>query len=390
MKSVRLVVVVAAMLAVWLLPVNSDRILAIFPSPAKSHQIVFRAFVDGLLARGHQLTVMSPDPFETDNPNITQIDWSYGYKVVNEIGDVAKVTQEGWSAFRVITKLLSVAERLVEVELAHPEVQAMIQNPVEQFDAVVVEYFMMPPFHAFAELYNAPLIGITSIDSVAYAHDIVGNVANIMTHPEMIHSFSRDLCFWQRIWAFATRIVSDYYMFPMSFKKMDEIIEFNFGTNMSISYELMNRLDFLMTNVEPALGFVRPTVPQAIQLGFLHVKPPKPLPKGLQRYLDSSEHGVIYFSFGTLIRTQSLHSVIVRILLETFKTLKYDVLWKVDERIDLSNATNVKVVRWVPQQDVLVNSNSTRSTKLDKEKSECESPAKGNVACDTHICVSTV
>uniref|UniRef100_A0A1Q3FQR5 UDP-glucuronosyltransferase n=2 Tax=Culex tarsalis TaxID=7177 RepID=A0A1Q3FQR5_CULTA len=352
------VVTLMMVLAVGLLPVESARILAIFPSPAKSHQIVFRALVEGLLDRGHQLTVMSPDPIETNNPNLTQIDWSYAYKLVDENGDVAVATQEKWSSLKVTQKLLAVTEMFLTAELNHPEVQDMIRNPVENFDVVIVEYFQMTPFFAFAELYNAPMIGITSIDSIALAHSIIGNVANAVAHPEMVHKVSRVLSFSKRLDYFITMLFTEYVLFPGEFEKYDRMIEQHFGPNMTKSVQLMNRLDFLMTNVEPALGFVRPTVPRAIQLGFLHVKPPKPLPEDLQQYLDSSKHGVIYFSLGTLIRTKSLNAKNIGIFIDTFRSLKYDVLWKCDGQIDrIEKPSNVRLMRWLPQQDVLAHPN---------------------------------
>ncbi|XP_058826486.1 UDP-glucosyltransferase 2-like isoform X2 [Topomyia yanbarensis] len=338
-------------------PTDSAKILAIFPTPAKSHQIVFGALTEALLARGHQLTVMSPEPLKTDNPNLTQIDWSYAYKVIETQTDVAKATQEKWSPLKVVEQLLMVTKLFIDAELSHPAVKSMIQNPNEQFDAVIVEYFQMTPFFAFAELYNAPMIGITSIDSIAMCHGIVGNAANAVANPELHHKFSKDLNFLQRMEAFITMLIMNYYLFPREFAKYDEIIEHNFGSNMTKSEQLMHRIDFLMTNVEPALGFIRPTIPGAIQLGFLHVKPPKALPTELQQYLDNARHGVIYFSLGTLIRTTALNERNVQLFLDVFRSLKYDVLWKCDSQIDLNGAENVRLMTWLPQQDVLAHPN---------------------------------
>ncbi|XP_039442021.1 UDP-glucosyltransferase 2-like [Culex pipiens pallens] len=337
---------------------SGSRILAIFPSPAKSHQIVFRAMVKGLLERGHHVTMMSTDPIETDNPNITQINWNFAHKIVKENLDVAKLRQENCNSLTISMQLLHVAEMFVRAEMNHPDVQQLIRNAGdEQFDVLIVEYFQMTPFFAFAELFNVPMIGITSIDSISLAHQVVGNVANPVAHPEMSHKFSGNPNFFQRIEAFFTKLFLEHILIPGEFAKYDEIIEQNFGSNMSKSYELMNRADFLMTNVEPAMGFIRPIVPQAIQLGFLHIEPPKPLPADLQQYLDRSRHGVIYFSLGTLIRSDSVNAKNTKIFMDVFKSLKYDVLWKCDSEVDLNGTTNIRIARWLPQQDLLAHSN---------------------------------
>ncbi|XP_053692268.1 UDP-glucosyltransferase 2-like [Sabethes cyaneus] len=333
---------------------EAARILAVFPSPAKSHQIVFRALVEGLLANGLQLTVMGPDPIQTDNPNITQIDWSFAYKIIEQESDVARATQERWSPLRVAEQVLLVAKLFMKAELSHPEVKALIKNRRNNcFDVVIVEYFQMTPYHAFAELFNAPLIGITSIDTISMVHSSVGNVANVVAHPELHLKFTTNLSFLQRLQAFVDRLFVNFYLMPREFAQYDEIIEHHFGSNMTKSKQLMNRVDFLMVNTEPALGFIRPLVPQSIQLGFLHIKPPQPLDGELQRYLDSSHHGVIYFSLGTLIRTSSLNQHNIRLFIDVFKSLKYNVLWKCDSEINLEGARNVRLMSWVPQQDVL-------------------------------------
>ncbi|XP_058451965.1 UDP-glucosyltransferase 2-like isoform X1 [Malaya genurostris] len=356
-RSVGLLVAVAV-LSVHVHVCNGSRVLAIFPSPAKSHQIVFRALVEGLLERGHHVTMMSPDPIVTSNPNITQINWSYAHKIVEENFDVAQMRQQDCTSLDIAVQLLYVTEKFIEAELDHPEVQQLIVNANEEhFDVLLVEYFQMTPFFAFAELFNVPMIGITSIDSISMVHQIMGNEMNVVAHPEMNHKFSYKPNFLQRLEAVVTKVFIDHLLMPREFAKYDRIIERHFGSNMTKSNELMHRIDFLMTNVEPAMGFVRPNVPQAIQLGFLHIQPPKPLPTDLQQFLDKSQHGVIYFSLGTLIRSNSISFRNLRIFIDTFHSLKYDVLWKCDSEVDLNGTSNIRIARWLPQQDLLAHPN---------------------------------
>lgn len=47
-------------------------------------------------------------------------------------------------------------------------------------------------------------------------------------------------------------------------------------------------------------------ISDVIPIGGAHIKPPKPLPNDLQRFLDESERGVIYFSLGSILRTSTL------------------------------------------------------------------------------------
>jgi glucuronosyltransferase len=43
---------------------EAARILRIFPTPSISHQLPFQAIMKALAARGHQVTVISPNPLK--------------------------------------------------------------------------------------------------------------------------------------------------------------------------------------------------------------------------------------------------------------------------------------------------------------------------------------
>lgn len=52
-----------------------------------------------------------------------------------------------------------------------------------------------------------------------------------------------------------------------------------------------------------------------INIGGAHLKPPKPLPKDLQIFLDESTDGVIYFSLGTVVQSSQLPEETIQMFL---------------------------------------------------------------------------
>jgi hypothetical protein len=48
---------------------EAARILGIFPTPSISHQLPFQAIMKALAARGHQITVISPNPLKVCTVN---------------------------------------------------------------------------------------------------------------------------------------------------------------------------------------------------------------------------------------------------------------------------------------------------------------------------------
>lgn len=69
--------------------------------------------------------------------------------------------------------------------------------------------------------------------------------------------------------------------------------------------------------------------------------------------MDEAVNGVILFSLGTYIPDQLRSEKYFIMIANVFKTLKQKVLWKSNKQ-DLENVPgNVKMVKWLPQQDVL-------------------------------------
>jgi glucuronosyltransferase len=117
---------------------------------------------------------------------------------------------------------------------------------------------------------------------------------------------------------------------------------------------MRKRIQLLMTNTHPAMGSIRPLLPNTIQLGFLHIEPPKALEEGiLKSFLDQSKSGVIYMNFGSNVLLKELNPKALEIFLKVFSALEYDVLMKF-ESDDLPNKPdNVMVSKWLPQSDLL-------------------------------------
>jgi len=334
--------------------VSSARILALFPTPSYSHQIVFRAVTTALAERGHELVILTPNPVDNAPPNIQQIDVSFAYQGYFHQINFASTREENIGITNLLQMFTRALEEIVTTELAHPEIQRIIHDPEQHFDVVICEMIGYTPMYAFAEYFGAPLIGFTTTEPTYHEHRAMGNYIHSVLHPMNVFPNYKDLGWVERFAATTLDVVMRWYFEPLVYSIFDRVIEQNFGGNVSRSAVLANNIDMMLLNTHPALDFVRPIVPNTIQLGFLHVKPPQALPAEWQSYLDASKHGVIYFSLGTNVKTGSLKAGTIELLVETFSQLKYDVLWKWDtEEIDLVLPKNVKTTSWVPQQDLL-------------------------------------
>jgi glucuronosyltransferase len=73
----------------------------------------------------------------------------------------------------------------------------------------------------------------------------------------------------------------------------------------------------------------------------------------LENFISGAKDGAIYFSLGSVVKGTTLPEDTRKIFLNVFSRLKQRVLWKweTDSMPDLP--PNVKLGKWLPQQDIL-------------------------------------
>ena len=73
----------------------------------------------------------------------------------------------------------------------------------------------------------------------------------------------------------------------------------------------------------------------------------------LQKLIDGSPDGVIYFSMGSNLRSSNFKNETTQAFLEVFSQLKQRVLWKWETDSLPGQPSNVKLGKWLPQADIL-------------------------------------
>lgn len=87
------------------------------------------------------------------------------------------------------------------------------------------------------------------------------------------------------------------------------------------------------------------------------------LDQELRQWMDGAEHGVVFFSMGSLIRSDSMPAGMQDALLGAFAQLPQRVLWKY-ETDGILLPPNVRIAKWLPQMDILSELQSQNYTDL--------------------------
>ncbi|XP_069686791.1 UDP-glucosyltransferase 2-like [Periplaneta americana] len=330
------------------------RILGVFPTPSKSHQMIHRSLMRGLQLRGHEIVIITTDPlWDTSVQNYTEIDISAAQDLWAKRYNFAAMKEKNFKLTGFVLDLLDFALDLCRMMFNTPGVQRLLREE-NKFDVVIVEWLGYPCADGYAYYFSAPLIGIMPFGLEYTGHDSVANPTNPAYTTDINIPFSDRATFWERLKRFSYSLWFRYMWYTTGFSAQHEIAKEYFGKHIPYIGDLHQNVSLLLVNHESKIGYVRPYVPGIVEIAGIHLKEPQPLKAELQNFLDGAPEGVIYFNLGTNIKSDTLAQDKRQMFLDVFSDLtQFRVLWKWDTDELPGQPSNVKVAKWFPQQDLL-------------------------------------
>lgn len=108
-----------------------------------------------------------------------------------------------------------------------------------------------------------------------------------------------------------------------------------------------------LIDTDVAIDFARPTMANEIYIGGLTTRPANPLSVNLETFAGGATNGFILVSFGSsgILDDESSFNT----LAEVFARLEQRIIWKYSNNIPshLNIPPNVKILKWLPQNDLL-------------------------------------
>ncbi|XP_060807676.1 UDP-glucosyltransferase 2 [Amyelois transitella] len=350
-------------ISAFILSVDSARILAVFPMPSISHQVVFRPLVLELVKRGHDVVLITPDPSfpKGGGPiNLTEIDMhDIAYKpwieyLPEEYKDkLMSIHTLSIKSTLEITALINT--KVVEVQLLSELVQELINDKTQHFDLLLVEACLRPTL-VFSHIFKAPVIQVSSAGPIPYNLQTVGAPMHPILYPFAYSKKLSNLTLYDKYMELYNFLINQYVTYRNE-KIENDMLRRTLGSDVPTVSELSENVDMLFLNVHSLWESNRPVPPNVLYLGALHIKQEKELPKDLKSYLDSSKNGVIYMSFGTNVDPSMIPPQVISSFVDVFAELRYNVLWKWHTEDVPRLPKNVKISKWLPQRDLLMHPN---------------------------------
>ncbi|GLH16132.1 UDP-glucuronosyltransferase 2B15, partial [Gryllus bimaculatus] len=288
----------AARPGLWLpAATQAARILGIFPTPSISHQLPYQAVMKELALRGHQITVISPDPLKEPVANYTDVDISFSYEYFRLV-----ITFADMSEVDPVTMLEMMTPgfiKLVDKQLSSEQIKDFLRyNATQGFDLVFFEWW---GYEAFFGLIHAvgspPVIGILSFGGSIVQFRSIGNPHNPAVNPDVFTGFSEKMTFWERVQNLIAMVRVTRQWEGVMFHEHEKLMRKHFGSAPPSVYDTSRNLSLLILCNHWTLEYPRALLPNVLQLTGLHVREEtRPLPADLQAWLDGAEQGVVYFS----------------------------------------------------------------------------------------------
>ncbi|XP_013139727.1 PREDICTED: UDP-glucuronosyltransferase 3A1-like [Papilio polytes] len=343
---------------------SAYKILLVFPVPGRSHAILGEGYVRHLLNDGHEVTYITPIMMKMEHPRLRQIDISSDFKLMppDELFDTKNILMNTWNV-KNIEFMLFVTTEFVNGTLGHPNVQRLINDTSEQFDAVIVEWLYSELYAGFASVFECPLIWSSSLDPHWLVLDLIDEVPNPAYNPQHLADVVTPLDFWNRAQELWHVIHTKYFKWRLRHRE-NRIYNNAFASSVALRgrdlppfNEVRYNGSLMLGNSHLSAGTSISLPPNYIPIGGYHITDNiDPLPSNLQQVADNARNGFIYFSMGSMLKSSRIPDIIKKGLLDVFSKLKQTVIWKFEEDL-LDRPKNVHIVSWAPQWSILAHPN---------------------------------
>ncbi|XP_021946508.1 UDP-glucuronosyltransferase 2A3 [Folsomia candida] len=330
---------------------NSEKILVLSFFASKSHKITYMPLLEALAAKGHQVTMITCVKPDKEIKNLKEV---YTFDVQTELFDkfdALKLKQENKS-FNPLEMIGHFQEGCFTTYQL-PQVKEVIS---QEYDLVFMQPAMNECALGIVHKMKAPLVIFMPASVPSFIAARIGNPLPPSFVPHIMLGYSPTMTFYERFINFGMNVVYDVGIWLIYDPAMESVYRKEFGDETIPSLAtILGNASLILSNGHFSITGPKPYLPDIIDVGGIHSKPAKKLPEELEKFVTKKgSKGFIYFSLGSVIKTDSMLEDRRKMLLKVFAKFKdYQIVWKWNDEKMADKPENVYLSRWLPQQDLL-------------------------------------
>ncbi|CAH1402297.1 unnamed protein product [Nezara viridula] len=340
---------------------SGANILLMFPLSPKSHVNSFVPVFKKLSENGHNLTMVTS---YTHNSRIENCSYIMVRNVIEDlfvkkpdsIKDVSKYSNPilAWPFMKRLQ--MDVIENCLKENC----LRELMEGNYE-FDLMISEsLYFYEVFIAFGHVFNVPVISIDSHPPSAWSSYLTGNVHPYSYVPNFRIPMTDRMTFKERLMNTLINlqeILVCHYYIPEQERIMRTYLSYNGTYDFPPLLDMLHNTSLVLVDAHFSLGYVRPYLPNIVEVGGMTSHGASVLNEEFQQFMDESEHGVIYFTFGSIINATFLPKEDIDVFVSAFRQLKQNVIMKWESDHFPNKPKNVLIKDWLPQNGILAHPN---------------------------------
>lgn len=249
--------------------INSYKILFVIPHKGKSHTAPLHSLAEGLLEKGHEVTMLTHFHLNTSNWNYTEIPLTeYNYDSFLDITTFKRFSTMNWLNLSMLNQFSITA---CEKYYTSHAVKNFLDRCNTKFDVIIILMFSNDCYLSFVHKFKAPIIGFCSSTIFHWLNQRFGNPTHPAYIPNIMMPYSDKLTFWQRTVNLIAGIYENFYYENFILSIGEKNVKKYFGYNSSLIKDLVLNMDLLFMNSHFSLSLPRPLVPKIVEVGGIHV-----------------------------------------------------------------------------------------------------------------------
>ncbi|CAH1159905.1 unnamed protein product [Phaedon cochleariae] len=354
MYGKRLPIVTASMAVINIC--TCANILMITMGGTKSHKIPFWELARGLIPRGHNITFISAFPADFYLSGMEEITPAGLVFYVRNFTnwDLVGARMKGEEPVHPLD-MVRYAYEACEVLLSDMETKDFLYQR-HKFDLLILDGAYPECALGLVHHFDAPFMYINTVGFYVGSLSLAGNPTPYSITPFLAMSVTDNMNLLQRTQNTLWHLAANALHSVMVRYILQDVVRNHFGKDVPPLYDMSKNVSFILQNGHPTMTYPRPYLPNVAEIACIHCKRAKPLPVDLEEFIrGSGEAGFIYFSMGSSVKAVNMPIFLRKMLMTVFRKLPQRVLWKyeADEDDLLELPSNVKLGKWLPQQDIL-------------------------------------
>ena len=261
--------------------ISGDRILVLSPIGSKSHKNVFDPLVEGLASKGHQLFTIMPYKSSKLPSNVKEIVPAASMNMMDAIPDPFVLRRKGVLGGMMFntSSMHSICHEVHQNE----EFKEMTRNL--HYDVIITNGFFNC-YDCLIHTLKAPHIVVTTMAAPPAVAQYTGNYLPQSFVPHIFLGYSDRMNFGQRLVNTAFDIIASLYLIPRWMGGWEDIYKKYVGQDCPSIEEINANVSLILMNSYFSLTHPRPNLPDNVEVGGMHCRPAKPLPKVTNQLLD--------------------------------------------------------------------------------------------------------